>query len=66
MELAELGQVLLWNSDTFRFTPYIKGADYFLETRVCEIIKDIAKALQYRIVLTIKAQISAFEWNRSS
>lgn len=48
MEWAELGQILTWNVDTLKFRPYVKEAKYLSEKQVIEVVRDVARGIQYR------------------
>ena len=49
MEWGELGQILTWNVDKLKFTPYVKGEEYFTEKQICAVLKDVVQAPKYCI-----------------
>lgn len=49
IEYAEFGQVLTWNPETLKFSPYLKDCDFLSEKHVLSIVRDIALSLKYCI-----------------
>jgi [calcium/calmodulin-dependent protein kinase] kinase len=50
MEWAELGQILTWNVDELKFSPYLKDVKCLPEKQICEVIRDIAKGIKYCMI----------------
>lgn len=47
MEWAELGQILTWNVDALKFSPYLKDTKYLSEKQICGVIKDTVQGIKY-------------------
>jgi len=51
MEWAELGQILIWNVEILRFSPYLKETKSLSEKQICEVIRDVARGIKYCILV---------------